>query len=92
MADDSERPIEQVGVGDRVATSEGNCEVGEVFERHTAELVYHLFAGNQAVRLTGDHPVKTKAGWISARDLKVGDEILTVAGHEYQTDDKCNTE
>lgn len=83
MADGTKKAIEEIQVGEMIETSLGSCRIIQVFQRHALEPVYRLFADGREVRLTGDHPVKTKAGWIPARDLKVGDKILMVEDHEY---------
>ena len=82
MGDKKEIPIQEIVKGDVISTSKGNCLVEKVYCRDAEELVYRIFVDNQVLQLTGDHPVKTDHGWISARELKVDDLILTVMAHE----------
>lgn len=74
MADGTERPIEQVKVGDFVATPFGPREV-----------TYAACTGVHPVRtvagLTGteNHPVATARGWVPLWQLTPEDDVLTVA-------------
>ena len=73
-----EMNIECVKTGDSVfspAGQEGVTEVENVFCRHTQEVLYHIYANNRVLRVTGDHPVRGGMGWLPARELKVGDLI-----------------
>jgi len=38
--------------------------------------IYKIKAKNKTIRITGEHPVYTKRGWIKVRDLILGDEVL----------------
>jgi hypothetical protein len=76
MADGTTKKIEEVGTGDCILSSAGQCMVKRVFERPTQETLYTLYVGHRVLRLTGDHPVLTTSGWLPARDLKAGTQVL----------------
>lgn len=87
-----ERNIEDFVLGDVVTTRAGNCLVGQAFQRSVAEPIYRVSAGGRSLRLTGEHPVLTRDGWTHAHALKVGQEIMMVAGREDLPDDNGNKE
>jgi hypothetical protein len=86
LPDGNCKPISSVDAGETVLTRSGGRRVAKVFRRYTEEEVYHIFAGGLSVRLTGDHPVLTRRGWIEARYLQAGDEVATVNFHECGPD------
>jgi hypothetical protein len=77
-----------IRVGDRLASRpewepEGPLayqEVKEVFERWA--LIWEVEVGGQVLRTTGEHPfwVEGRRGWVSARELVVGDLLRTKEG------------
>ena len=79
LVDSGLETIENVRAGTTVVIPEGKTEVVEVFRRPVQELIYRLEVGNRVLRLTGDHPVMTRNGWISVQELSVEDEVLVVS-------------
>lgn len=77
MADGSERPIEDVRLGEHVVTAEGRTgRVRQMFLRdEDAGLVRIIARGHSHLRLTREHPVLTARGYVKAADLRIGDEI-----------------
>jgi hypothetical protein len=79
---------EAIRVGDRLAARpelepEGALaykEVKEVFERWAS--IWEVEVGGQVLRTTGEHPfwVEGRRGWVSARELAVGDLLRTREG------------
>ena len=39
--------------------------------------IYELKVGNKVLRITGEHPVYTRKGWVKVHDLTIDDEVLT---------------
>lgn len=74
MADGSEKPIEKITTTDSVVTAEGN--IGEVFvtmRKPVQEPLYSLNFyeyGNSKLRVTGNHPILTKHGYVPIEELK----------------------
>jgi len=85
MADGEERCIEDVRVGDLVLTYDfANrinmvARVTETF-RHEASLIYHYYVINNELKVTGNHPLYTHAGWRKVETLELGEEIVTLTG------------
>jgi hypothetical protein len=80
------RPIEELQVGDRVLTSDvttGAVEVRPVVAvRHNPPApTLRLKLGSESVVTTPIHRFwKAGAGWVMARDLKVGDAVRAIGG------------
>jgi hypothetical protein len=87
LADGTEKRIDQVKEGELVASRKGNCLVSQVFRRRTEEALYRVSVAGRVLELTGDHPVLTARGWLVARDLRVGDQVVRVRFHESRPDD-----
>jgi len=77
MADGSERPIEDVRLGEHVATAEGNT--GRVMQTMIRDedggLIRLILWGHSHLRMTREHPVLTKRGYIPVSKLRVGDQV-----------------
>lgn len=81
------QPIEDLRVGDRVLSRDqfdpaGSNEwkvVEEVFRRVAS--VWHLTASGRLIRTSGEHPFFARSkGWVSARELAAGDDLLCEDG------------
>jgi len=82
LADGTQKPIEAIEVGDEVLTHTGKTEpVTFTMVKPHSGLIYNVKTFGQAspMRLTEEHPVWTKNGWVEAKDLVVGDHVLTPA-------------
>lgn len=80
LADGTKKPIETVEVGDQVLTHTGKIEpVTYVMAKPHNGIVYEVNSYGQSVpmTLTEEHPVWTKNGWVEAKDLDVGDYVLS---------------
>ena len=81
MSDGREKSIEYIRTGEFVISyNEKNesieyCEVLDTMKRDKEELVC-IDTGDETLRLSKEHPVFTKRGWIKAEDLLEEDEIL----------------
>lgn len=77
MADGSLRPIEGVKLLDEVLTAEGNT--GKVLEtmarHHKSGLIRLMLWGHGHLRLTADHPVLTRRGYVPAGELTLEDFV-----------------
>ena len=82
MPDGGQKPITEVKAGDWVAGRDGPTNVSRVFRRQTKEGLYHLSVAGRVLRLSGDHPVLTDHGWISARDLRNGMRVALLRSRE----------
>ena len=96
MADGTEKPIEQVVVGDEVVTHAGNIHpVTQVMRREVDEdLVTVKSTSLDEVACTGEHPfyvIRDQDGavpqWVGARDLREGDRTYTPTLHETAVPD-----
>lgn len=83
LADGTEKPIEEIAVGDRVVThASGGREVVDTFQRrYTGDLVtIEADRFRFPISPTADHTFAVPDGdgirWVSAGDLSPGDEIL----------------
>lgn len=81
LANGTEKNIERVKSGDAVLTyntSSGMVEEGIVEDpqSRTAPYIVEIEAGSKTLRLTPEHPVFTKRGWVDAGLLTTDDEVL----------------
>lgn len=80
LADGAEKPIEEMRLLDRVVTAEGN--VGDVqaalVRWHDEDLVRIRTWGHNHLRLTAEHPVLTRRGYVPAGELQHTDYIKIV--------------
>lgn len=83
MADGTERPVENVAIGDCVLaydeTADAFCSemVTDTMERRTTKTVT-VTVGMVRLRCTANHPFFTRRGWVSAADLTTDDEVKCV--------------
>jgi len=77
MADGSQRPIEAIRPFDQVLTAEGNVSwVSQVAGREVSEEIYEVkLWGHLRVRMTEEHPLLTKRGYIKASELRIDDYV-----------------
>ena len=70
-------PIEQVDVGDLVLTHRGRWrKVYAVMSKHNESFrELHLSTG-RVLRVTDEHPILTRSGWLRADGLKFGDKLF----------------
>jgi hypothetical protein len=82
MADGSQKPIEAVGAGERVAGAQGGAlTVTRAWTgRESRPLIRLSLADGGAVMLTDEHPVLTPDGVRLARDLTAGMRVRLAAG------------
>jgi hypothetical protein len=82
MADGSVRPISELRLLDEVVTAEGRT--GRVLETttrlHTDGLVNVRLWGHSHLRLTANHPVLTKRGYVAAGELRPGEDEVRLPG------------
>jgi hypothetical protein len=73
------RPIETVCIGDKVFSPEIGrfVDVINTLSSYERSDLTELSAGGVNVMVTGDHPVFTPRGYISAKLLKTGDTVLS---------------
>lgn len=76
-ADGSHKPIEQIRVFDQVLTAEGNIShVSAVMGREVSEDIYSVALwGHPKVKMTAEHPVLTRRGYVKASELTLSDYV-----------------
>lgn len=78
MADGSLKPIEEIHVFNQVLTAEGNISyVSTIMGRNISEDIVELklWGHTNGLRLTKEHPVLTKRGYIKASELTTDDMV-----------------
>jgi hypothetical protein len=77
MADGSQKPIEQVRLFEQVLTAEGNIShISQIGGREVDEDIFEIKAwGHIKVRMTGEHPILTRRGYVKASELSMSDYI-----------------
>jgi hypothetical protein len=77
MSDGSERPIEDVRLGEYVVTAEGNVGrvVHTMLRDNDTGLIRPVLWGHAHLWITPDHPILTGRGYIAAGDLIPGDAV-----------------
>lgn len=76
MADGTTQRIDQVEVGSRVKTLEGEHEVLNWWDQGVKEVIELEFDGGQTLVCTADHKVRTTEGWVEAGDLTEAHEVI----------------
>jgi len=77
--------IRDIKIGDEVLTYNEKIKkiesnkVKKVMDR-IADSYYILKVNKKEIKITGEHPVYTRKGWIEVKDLKKGDEVLWAYG------------
>ncbi|MBK8229537.1 MAG: hypothetical protein IT349_07570 [Candidatus Eisenbacteria bacterium] len=82
MADGSTKVVEHMEVGDRVLAyneQTRSMTVSEVVSVHRPYSVRFYYVVNDRISLTQNHPILSRGKWISAGDLRVGDDFQTVS-------------
>jgi hypothetical protein len=79
-------PVEQIQDGDEVVaydSSSGRLVVARVSGVASREVheVLEIQVGDTILRVTADHPILTRRGWVAAGDLTEDDEVLCDDGH-----------
>lgn len=80
MADGSERAIESVQAGDRVATRFGPRRVLAAGRSGNSSSRVEIEFGATRLTCTSDHPILTTRGWVEAGELREGDELWSACG------------
>jgi hypothetical protein len=77
MEDGGERAIEEVRLGERVLTAEGRTGMVRqmMLRMETEGLIRLSLWGYSALRLTAEHPVLTKRGYVAAGELTASDFV-----------------
>lgn len=79
-------PVEQIQDGDVVFAYDSSSEqlveavVSGIAER-VVEEVLEIQIGQQVLRVTAEHPIMTRRGWVKAGDLTEDDEVLCDDAH-----------
>jgi hypothetical protein len=79
LVDGSEKPIEEIAVGDRVLSYDeaaGALAEGEVVERFVHADTPALVRINGTLTTTPEHRFYVEGDWVEARDLRIGDLLL----------------
>jgi intein/homing endonuclease len=81
QTDRGDKPIEKVVKRNRVASfneAEGHIEFERVEDTYFSirDDIFEIETESGKIRVTSDHPVFTKRGWVMAKDLTEEDEIL----------------
>jgi hypothetical protein len=78
LCKDGLKSIEQVQIGDQVATLDGWHTVTETFS-HSSNDLWLVETGAESVVCTGNHPFMLANGkWADARDLRAGQQVVTL--------------
>lgn len=83
MADNSNKAIEDILIGDMVSTLEGSKSVLHTWNPDTLtdgnpECITIEFEDNYSVTCSVDHPFLTTRGWVGANKLKMDDDIVSI--------------
>ena len=87
MADDSEKNIEEISIGDEVKSWN---EVTDRYENNFVTKTYKhkvnesLLMLNNLIKTTTNHPFYSNNQWVDAGDLKVGSEIVHISGEKHK--------
>jgi predicted phage terminase large subunit-like protein len=80
MADGSQKRIDEIRIGEMVATPEGPCKVIDAKCTGKHETI-KLNIGNTSLQITPNHPVATQRGWIPAGQINPTDGIKDTLGN-----------
>jgi len=76
------KKIKDVEIGDEVLNETGWSKVNNKMDRHfkgnLISIATQHGALSQPLLVTPEHKIRTKEGWVEAKDLKVKDEVLAV--------------
>jgi hypothetical protein len=78
-------PIEELEIGDHVISlsSDGTIRTSRIDQIRTAQSDKYIrlsFDDDSSLAVTQEHPVAHYTGWVKARSLKIGDQIVSVGG------------
>lgn len=82
MMDGMEKPAREVRIGDWVSTTQGGCQVRNVWTGREEKLIRFTTTAGRTLELTGNHPVLTSQGWYWASALRPGMQVKTETGQE----------
>ena len=85
MADERQKPIEEIQVGDVVLAF--NEDTGQIEPDTVTEVFSNLkqdtyFIINRTLKVTSTHPVLSKGRWVEIKDLKIGDTLTDTQGED----------
>ena len=85
MANGTQKPIEEIQVGDIVLAFNENT--GQIEPDTTTEVFSNLKEDtyliiNRALKVTSFHPVLSKGKWVKIKDLEIGDTLTNTQGEE----------
>ena len=78
--------IDEIAIGDEligydVKTGEiKKTKVVNISARESEEIFKMIFSGGKELRITGEHPIYTRHGYVNAEDIYESDEILAIDG------------
>jgi len=82
MADGSYKDIEEIKSGDRVKSFD--FERNEIVDSKVVDVIRHdtqNYVVINGIKVTPNHLIYTKNGWIKARDVKISDKLLSDTGY-----------
>lgn len=84
MADGSERLVTQLRKGEFVynPVTRKPAKIVKLTMGPELKPLFHVTIGTSTVRVTDSHPFMTPKGWVQARNLRLGDKILS-EGKQY---------
>lgn len=73
-------PIEEIEIGQMVVTHENNYKkVYDVMNKFEDKEYYEIELNcGKILKITGEHPILTKRGWIRADEIKMDDHLITI--------------
>jgi len=86
LSDGAKKPVEAIHPGDRLWSYDvdGGYQILPSIVTHVGERLDWIYRvrygsrGGATLDLTSEHPIRTQRGWVLARNLQKGDEILKV--------------
>ncbi len=82
MSDGSMKLVCEVKAGQQVMTQSGAALVTGIISGEEKKITVITTFGGKTIRVSSDHPILTKSGWVNADDLTAADVLLTVSGLE----------
>lgn len=76
LTDKGYQNIEDVKEGTNVLTQEGFKPVVATLEKDYDREIYEIVSGKNKVQCTWNHPFLTQRGWIEAKELRIGDNLI----------------
>ncbi len=81
MADKSQKPVEQICIGDSVRNPEGCFRIKNVWKGVEDSYIELATEDGRQLSVTKDHPILTVEGWKPAKEIQKDTEILTEDGN-----------